>query len=209
MHGGPLWEPLCYAQIGGLSLATFIELLLAKVFYATTVQDLKLIDWAEKPAEGAEVAAAPEVPVRTSLLLVHGFACYRRLVAHDRSNWPIRRYQLGAEPSDDLSAMVSAEDRLRMMWPMAREGWALAGRSLPVYRRSEIPMRLYRAGERRDEECTLTTISGVSFDEVWASREGADLEGSVVPFIGREALLRNKRAAGRPKDIADAERLKP
>ena len=24
MHGGPLWEPLCYAQIGGLTLATFI-----------------------------------------------------------------------------------------------------------------------------------------------------------------------------------------
>jgi multidrug efflux pump subunit AcrB len=51
LHGGPLWEPLCYAQIGGLSLATFIELLLVKVFYATTVQDLKLIRWDEKPAE--------------------------------------------------------------------------------------------------------------------------------------------------------------
>jgi multidrug efflux pump subunit AcrB len=62
MHGGPLWEPLCYAQIGGLSLATFIELLLVKVFYATTVQDLKLIDWAEKPAEDDSVAGAPEVP---------------------------------------------------------------------------------------------------------------------------------------------------
>lgn len=51
LHGGPLWEPLCYAQIGGLSLATFIELLLVKVFYATTVQDLKLIRWDEKPNE--------------------------------------------------------------------------------------------------------------------------------------------------------------
>ena len=26
IHGGPLWEPLCFAQIGGLSVATFIEL---------------------------------------------------------------------------------------------------------------------------------------------------------------------------------------
>ena len=24
-HGGPLWQPLCYAQIGGLSVATVIE----------------------------------------------------------------------------------------------------------------------------------------------------------------------------------------
>ncbi len=44
-HGGPLWEPLCYAQIGGLSLATFIELLLVKVFYAIFVLDLKIVKW--------------------------------------------------------------------------------------------------------------------------------------------------------------------
>ena len=25
MHGGPLWQPLCYAQIGGLTVATFIH----------------------------------------------------------------------------------------------------------------------------------------------------------------------------------------
>jgi hypothetical protein len=26
LHGGPLWEPLCYAQIGGLAIATVITL---------------------------------------------------------------------------------------------------------------------------------------------------------------------------------------
>ena len=30
-HGGPLWKPLCYAQIGGLAVATFITLLLVPV----------------------------------------------------------------------------------------------------------------------------------------------------------------------------------
>ena len=34
-HCGPLWEPMCYAQIGGLSVATFITLLLGPVIYAT------------------------------------------------------------------------------------------------------------------------------------------------------------------------------
>ena len=34
-HGGPLWEPMYYAQIGGLSVATFITLLLGPVIYAT------------------------------------------------------------------------------------------------------------------------------------------------------------------------------
>jgi multidrug efflux pump subunit AcrB len=31
VHGGPLWQPLCYAQIGGLGVATFITLLLVPV----------------------------------------------------------------------------------------------------------------------------------------------------------------------------------
>jgi multidrug efflux pump subunit AcrB len=45
MHGGPLWEPLCYAQIGGLAIATVITLLLVPVFYAITVKDLKIVRW--------------------------------------------------------------------------------------------------------------------------------------------------------------------
>lgn len=44
-HGGPLWEPLCYAQIGGLTAATFITLLLVPVFYAICVLDLKIVKW--------------------------------------------------------------------------------------------------------------------------------------------------------------------
>jgi multidrug efflux pump subunit AcrB len=44
-HGGPLWEPMCYAQIGGLSLATFVTLLLVPVLYAIFVLDLKLVKW--------------------------------------------------------------------------------------------------------------------------------------------------------------------
>jgi multidrug efflux pump subunit AcrB len=52
-HGGPLWEPLCYAQIGGLTVATFVTLLLVPVLYAIFVLDLKLVKW-----EGSETASA-------------------------------------------------------------------------------------------------------------------------------------------------------
>lgn len=51
--------------------------------------------------------------------------------------------------------------------------------------------------------------NGVSFDEAWATREATDLDGRVEYFIGRNEFLRNKRATGRAKDLADAERLKP
>jgi len=53
MHGGPLWEPLCYAQIGGLTLATFITLLLVPVLYSIFVLDLKLIRWEDEANESA------------------------------------------------------------------------------------------------------------------------------------------------------------
>ncbi|HEY7500642.1 MAG TPA: efflux RND transporter permease subunit [Vicinamibacterales bacterium] len=62
-HGGPLWEPLCYAQIGGLTFATFVTLLLVPVIYATFVLDLKLVRWdaherREAPAADAAVSMA-------------------------------------------------------------------------------------------------------------------------------------------------------
>jgi multidrug efflux pump subunit AcrB len=47
-HGGPLWEPLCYAQIGSLTVATFITLLLVPVLYAIFVLDLKIVKWERK-----------------------------------------------------------------------------------------------------------------------------------------------------------------
>jgi hypothetical protein len=57
-HGGPLWEPLCHAQIGGLTLATFVTLLLVPVIYATFVLDLKLVKW---DAHEREAVAIREV----------------------------------------------------------------------------------------------------------------------------------------------------
>jgi multidrug efflux pump subunit AcrB len=52
-HGGPLWVPMCYAQIGGLTFATFVTLLLVPVLYAIFVLDLKIVRWdAPDPAAG-------------------------------------------------------------------------------------------------------------------------------------------------------------
>ena len=53
----------------------------------------------------------------------------------------------------------------------------------------------------------LTQISGVSFDEAWASSIELSVQGQPTRFLGRQALLQNKRAAGRPKDLADVAAL--
>jgi multidrug efflux pump subunit AcrB len=61
-HGGPLWEPMCYAQIGGLSVATFVTLLLVPVLYAIFVLDLRLVRWSEPPVQAAAEAPGGTEP---------------------------------------------------------------------------------------------------------------------------------------------------
>jgi hypothetical protein len=53
----------------------------------------------------------------------------------------------------------------------------------------------------------LTSIDGVGFEQAWAHRISASIEGLSGPVIGREELIANKRATGRPQDALDAQRL--
>ena len=54
----------------------------------------------------------------------------------------------------------------------------------------------------------LTSITGVpDFDAAFEQRVTRPVRGRDIPFIGRDALLQNKRATGRTKDMADAELL--
>lgn len=54
----------------------------------------------------------------------------------------------------------------------------------------------------------LTSISGVDFATAVLSSEAANLDGVPVRIIGRKALLINKHASGRPKDLVDLAELK-
>jgi len=53
----------------------------------------------------------------------------------------------------------------------------------------------------------LTDITGVAFSEAWENRVTHAIGEVGVPFLGRAMLLRNKRATGRLKDLADLESL--
>ena len=62
LHGGPLWEPMCYAQMGGMMVATFVTLLLVPVIYSIFVLDLKLIKWGTtETAEKVGPVATPQL----------------------------------------------------------------------------------------------------------------------------------------------------
>jgi hypothetical protein len=53
----------------------------------------------------------------------------------------------------------------------------------------------------------LTAIDGVEFESAWQRRLVIQIEDQSVPLLGRDDLIRNKRAAGRPQDLADVASL--
>jgi hypothetical protein len=53
----------------------------------------------------------------------------------------------------------------------------------------------------------MTAIDGVTFDEAWAARVAGKFGGQPVSYLGRTEFLRNKRAAGRPQDLADIDAI--
>jgi hypothetical protein len=67
--------------------------------------------------------------------------------------------------------------------------------------------RVFMLGRKPWRIDILTGIDGVSFAEAWASRVEADFVAKPLFVIGRAALLKNKRAAGRTKDLLDVALL--
>lgn len=69
------------------------------------------------------------------------------------------------------------------------------------------PGTVYQIGLPPRRIDLLTEISGVSFDEAWQSRLAAKVQSLPVSFIGRAALVKNKLASGRDKDLLDVKAL--
>ncbi len=53
----------------------------------------------------------------------------------------------------------------------------------------------------------INRADGITFDEAIADGAAFDVDGRRIPIIGLAALLKNKRAAKRPQDLADVDAL--
>jgi hypothetical protein len=69
------------------------------------------------------------------------------------------------------------------------------------------PGNIYQIGLPPRRIDILTSISGVSFDEALEGSLLAKIGPVTARIIGKQAMARNKRAAGRPKDLVDADLL--
>lgn len=92
----------------------------------------------------------------------------------------------------------------RMENVIGKFGFASTGLSKEDFAQADQVIQLGVAPNRID---ILTGLTGLQFDEAWASRVELELDGLRLPFIDRDSLRRNKLATGRPQDLADAQNL--
>ena len=65
------------------------------------------------------------------------------------------------------------------------------------------PTQVLQLGRPPHRIDLLTGLSGLSLDEAFADRLAAEVDGLPIFVLSRENPIRNKRAVGRPQDLAD------
>jgi hypothetical protein len=55
------------------------------------------------------------------------------------AQWPLRHFELGSEPLRDALDRSTVDDRIAMMWPLAKEAWSVAGLPIATYGRQDMP----------------------------------------------------------------------
>ena len=104
----------------------------------------------------------------------------------------------------DILVRPTRGNALQLLEVLNQFGFAQAGFKETDFAELDQMIQVGRAPSRID---LLTSISGVHTDEAFATKVSATMDGVPVFILGKEALIRNKRAVGRPQDLADFESL--
>jgi len=105
----------------------------------------------------------------------------------------------------DIFVRNTPENAQRLEAALGRFGFGSVGLKAADFVNSYQVIQLGAAPNRVD---LLTSITGVTFDDAWAARVRGDLGGIQANFIGRQTLIENKQATGRPQDQADLDVLR-
>ena len=108
--------------------------------------------------------------------------------------------------TEDIDFLIHStpENARRIQAVLDLFGFSGLGLTERDFLESDQVIQLGRAPHRID---LLTSISGVPWEHAWASKQEVNVGGFQIWAIGKEALLANKQATGRPQDIADIARL--
>jgi hypothetical protein len=104
----------------------------------------------------------------------------------------------------DLFIERSSENAKGILNAIERFGFGDLGLSVEDFLHQDQVIQLGVAPNRID---LLTFLSGVDFQEAWATREMGEIGGLHVPMISKDLLKQNKAASARSQDLADLEHL--
>lgn len=105
----------------------------------------------------------------------------------------------------DIFLEPSSENAARIVNALEKFGFGGLGIAPSDFDR---PGRILQLGAPPNRVDLMTAIDGVSFPDAWESRSEGAYGTLRVPFIGFDALVRNKTAAARLQDLADLETLR-
>jgi hypothetical protein len=106
----------------------------------------------------------------------------------------------------DIFVRADPENARRVMRALTRFGAPLAAHGVTAQDFAK-PGAVYQMGLPPRRIDVLTELSGVTFDDAVAEPGFGHIGGEPVRCIGLDAMLTNKRASGRPQDLADAAML--
>lgn len=106
----------------------------------------------------------------------------------------------------DVFIRPSAENAARTMRAMSAFGAPVAALGVSAVDFST-PGKVVQLGVPPLRIDLVTALSGIDFETATRAPGTLELDGRVVNFIGLDALLINKRATGRPQDLADVAAL--
>ncbi len=104
----------------------------------------------------------------------------------------------------DILVRATSENAGKLVQILNQFGFERSGFKESDFTEPEQMIQLGRVPSRID---LLTTISGVTNDEAFATRISADIDGISVFVLSKDLLIRNKRAVARPQDLADLDAL--
>ena len=104
----------------------------------------------------------------------------------------------------DIWVAVNPENADKIVVALKEFGFAVPGLSAGLFLRQN---QIIRMGVPPMRIEFTTTISGVDFEECYAARVVAELDGVKVNLINLKHLKINKKASGRYKDLNDLENL--
>ena len=107
----------------------------------------------------------------------------------------------------DLWIRPSPENAIRVERALKRFGAPLAAHGVSA-KDFASPGGVYQMGLPPRRIDVLTLIDGVAFQDAWSGHVEREVGGVRLAFIGLRELVRNKRAAARPKDLLDIELLR-